>query len=87
MRTRNGTVYLSVDTEVAIEIDDLVDDVIEQASPETKAKIREAFSLDRAPTGSRLDAIVEQAYNAARQMADLPREIRDLLWHVHGRAI
>ncbi|HDX0898489.1 TPA: hypothetical protein RNS99_000713 [Stenotrophomonas maltophilia] len=33
------------------------------------------------------DLVVERAYLAARAMTDLPRELKDLFWIVHGRAI
>lgn len=33
------------------------------------------------------DLTVERAYLAARAMPDLPRELKDLFWVVHGRAI
>jgi hypothetical protein len=87
MRARNGRITVDVDTTVEIDVNDLVDDVIDQADEDTRAKLREALQLDRAPTGSPLDAIVERAYLAAREMANLPRELADLFWHVHGRAI
>ncbi len=30
---------------------------------------------------------VELAFLAAKRMAEVPREIADLFWHVHGRAL
>jgi len=36
---------------------------------------------------ARLENIIERAYTAALNMAELPREIRDLFWLVHDRAL
>lgn len=33
------------------------------------------------------ERFVEAAYLAAKSFADCPQAIRDLMWHVHGRAI
>lgn len=43
-----------------------------------------AFGQGDAP---RMEAIIERAYCAARNMPSVPREIADLFWHVHGRAL
>lgn len=34
-----------------------------------------------------IELIAERAYLVAREMDDLPIEIKDLFWKVHGRAI
>ncbi len=31
--------------------------------------------------------VIENAYLAAKRLADLPNEIKDLFWIVHGRAL
>lgn len=33
------------------------------------------------------ETIVERAYLAAKRLPQVPRELADLFWHVHGRAL
>lgn len=83
--------YVSVSAEVEVD----VDEVIERLS---QKQVTELFKRHlpkqgvSVPQGSgdgdkRLDHYIEDAYRAAKAMPDCPAAIRDLFWHVHGRAI
>lgn len=84
--------YVSVSAEVEVDVDDVIERL-------TQREVAELFKRHMPKQGvsvppgvgegdnARANTIIERAYIAARQMADLPREVADLFWHVHGRAI
>lgn len=81
----------SVYTEVDVDVD-----LIEEAkslSAEEKNELMTVLAGGDVPLGlgdgdqPRLRSIIERAYLAARKLPDLPREIADLFWYVHGRAL
>ena len=85
--------YISTSVEVELSMKDL-------AAELTDAQIREIIAIkagEGKATGATPPGLgkgdppesryIEAAYLAARGMADCPSPIRDLLWHVHGRAI
>lgn len=83
--------YVSISASIDVD----ADEVIEQLSAREVAELfkrhlpKQGLSV---PMGSgdgdkRLDRYVEDAYRAAKSMPDCPPAIRDLFWHVHGRAI
>ncbi|GAB3755044.1 hypothetical protein [Lysobacter olei] len=74
-------VYIDADVDVDIET------IIKSADEADLHKLRDRLGVGRAPTGQREDYIIERAYLAAKSLADIPRELADLFWHVHGRAI
>ena len=81
-----AVVFKTVEVEVDVDIDELIAD----ASDAEKREILHRLTGNTHPTHDspdRLERLVESAYLRARKMADLPREIADLFWHVHGRAI
>ena len=81
-------VWVSTEVDVEVEIDDIVDSLDEQGKKDLVSRL--LGSPKSAPVGEGdrpLERVVEQAYLAARRVPNLPREIADLFWHVHGRAI
>lgn len=83
--------YVSIRTEVDID----ADDVLEQLSEHEVAQLFKRHMPKLGVTvgqgmgeGDKVtDRYVEEAYLAAKSLADCPAAIRDLLWNVHGRAI
>jgi hypothetical protein len=79
--------YVSVD----IDPDDVlgqmdtkeVVELFEQHFPRQSVIVRQGMGDGDKP----LSRFIEDAYLAAKAMPDCPPAIRDLLWHVHGRAI
>lgn len=83
-------VHVSVDADVN------PDEVFDSLTDNEKAEL---FSKHMPRTGvvvplgagegdqSIVNRYIEQAHLAATQMADCPQAFKDLLWHVHGRAI
>ncbi|HZF96857.1 MAG TPA: hypothetical protein VEY92_01195 [Pseudoxanthomonas sp.] len=83
-------VWVSTEVDVEVSIDDIVDSLDEQGKKDLASRL--LGSPKSAPVGlgegdRPLERVVEQAYLAARRVPKLPREIADLFWHVHGRAI
>jgi len=78
---------------VSIDVDP--DEVIEQLDDREKAELfqkhmpRESVVVRQGlGEGDKpLSRFVEDAYLAAKALPNLPRELADLFWHVHGRAI
>lgn len=70
-----------VDVDVELDINDIVNDLDDDAVEKLLARV-----VDRAGDPSR-DRIVEAAYLVAKRLPNIPREIADLFWHVHGRAL
>lgn len=84
------SVTKQVDVEVDIDIDDIIDDMSEAEKNELHAKLSGRGGVEfGSGTGdqARIENIIERAYCAARSMPSVPREIADLFWHVHGRAL
>lgn len=85
------SVCKSVYAEVEVDID-LVDEA-KRLSDDEKNTLMAALAGGGVPFGlgdgdqARIRAIVERAYLAAKQLPTVPREIADLFWHVHGRAL
>jgi hypothetical protein len=84
--------YVEIDTEVDME--DVLDscsrdelrELIEKAQARLyKTKASTVPEISEGPFAP--ERIVESAYLAARDMRECPAPLRDLLWHVHGRAI
>lgn len=65
---------------VDVDLDDFDDDDLAQECKSRGISVLADSLNDHA-------AIVERAYMKARQMTDLPAELKDLFWHVHGRAL
>ena len=76
-----------ITTEVEVDIECLVDSL----DGEELVEIVKDAGYDVRPLGdgdsARAENLIERAYLAVRRMADVPAEVRDLFWHVHGRAI
>lgn len=73
---------------VTVDVD--VDDVLGHMDSDEIAQLARDEGFEVIPRGvgdPTRENIVERAYLAARQVADLPREIADLFWHVHQRAL
>lgn len=87
------SISVNVCTHIDTDVDVDIDDIIESCSPDDLKKLAARIGNDSAPTtvtgvGDPATArYVERAYLAALRVSDLPREIADLFWHVHGRAI
>ena len=82
-------VSVSVDAEV------YVGDVLERLDQDELAEIcrerlKQGISLPRGlgdGDTALAENTIERAFLAAKRMAEVPREIADLFWHVHGRAL
>lgn len=88
---RSITVSKSVDVDVDVEVD--IDDIVESLDADELRELaaRAGFDSGRLAFGkgdaSRIRNIIDSAERAARSLSNLPREIADLFWHVHERAI
>jgi hypothetical protein len=79
---RSITVSTCVDVDVDVDLDEFdEEDLVE----ELRAR-GTAITAETTPPEPH-DRYVERAYLLAKQLPDCPQEFRDLLWHVHGRAI
>lgn len=84
-------IYKTVEVDVDICIEDLVEDLDDS----DKAKLAEAIgaapgvALDGTGDGdlARRDTLIERAYLATRNLPQVPSELADMFWLVHGRAI
>jgi hypothetical protein len=82
------TINKLVDVDVDIDFGELVDDLSEKE----RGELCELLGLG-VPFGSgtgdeaTANRIIETAYLTAKRMTDVPREIADLFWVVHGRAL
>lgn len=86
------TVYREV--EVDIDADALIRDADDEDIKELidaavrKGKLTSPFGYGYGEgDAAHAETIIERAYCAARSMPSVPREIADLFWHVHGRAL
>lgn len=85
------TVSKWVSTEVDVEID--LEDAVDDLSEAEKAQLMKKLAGGGFPFGlgdgdvALTRNIIERAYLAAKAMPSVPREIADLFWHVHGRAL
>lgn len=77
--------YITVDVEVDVDevIDNLTPDEVAEIARDAGFEIRNGGDGDRALQ----ENTIERAYLAVRRMAEVPREVADLFWHVHGRAL
>lgn len=84
----NQTVYTEVDVDI-----DLVDVVKDLSASEKAELMKELCGGTAVPFGfgdgdsDRIRNIIERAYLAAKTLPAIPREIADLFWIVHGRAL
>jgi len=88
------TVSVSKTVEIDEEVDLDVDDIVEGLEPADKAILLMRLGGTTANglgcgdgDAARRRNIIERAYTAALNMPELPREIRDLFWLVHDRAL
>lgn len=79
--------YVSVEVDPEDILSDLSDkevlQIMQRRLPRQGVAMPEGFGEGDAS----MDSYVERAFLAAKRMANVPREIADLFWHVHGRAI
>jgi hypothetical protein len=85
----SGCISVSVVTEVDVDLDDIAgemsrEDVLELA--ERKGMLDKGIFAGEGGD-ARLRGIVDAAEREIRRMPHVPRELLDLMWHVHGRAI
>ena len=77
---------------VHIDADDVLEELSDSEIEEELKRRRKTVDLS-VPLGagdgdaSFLRRLVDQAEFAARSLGDCPMPIKDLLWHVHGRAL
>lgn len=82
------TVY----TEVEVDID-LVDEVKDMSAAEKAELMTALCGTSAVPFGlgdgdnDRIRNIIERAYIATKALPVIPRELADLFWIVHGRAL
>lgn len=90
MTTVNVTIGREISTYVEEDVDIDIDDIDTGIRQEDKAKLIAKLGGDGLLGDgdvARRDNIIERAYTAALNMPELPREIRDLFWLVHDRAL
>lgn len=81
--------WVSTEVDVEIDLEDAVDDLSAAEKNQLMAKLAGGgvpFGLGEGDQ-PRIHTIIERAFLAAKQMPTIPREIADLFWHVHGRAL
>ena len=80
---------------VSVDAEDYLGDVLERLNQDELAEIcrerlKQGISLPRG-LGDGDTALtqntLERAFLGAKRMPEVPREIADLFWHVHGRAL
>lgn len=86
--------YITTSKWMEVDIDIGLDELAEQLDV---ADIQQLAEMKGVPLGSgygfgdgdaaRLRGIVDAAERSVRSMASVPREVLDLMYHVHGRAI
>jgi len=85
------TTYISKSVEVDVEVD--VDDIIDELSEKEKADLAIKLMSGAVPFGlgegdvARGNNIIERAFMCVKCMESVPRELQDLFWFVHGRAL
>ena len=82
------TVYIR--TEVDVDVDDVLEQLDEAEIAEVVKKHMPkgvGVPLGMGDGDASRETLIERADLAAKRMADLPREVADLFWHVHGRAL
>lgn len=89
MSRRHRSISVAVDTYVEVALDEVAaeldaDEVLELAR--TRGLLTHGLVLGDGDD-SRIRGIVDRAEAALRRMQNAPRELLDLLYHVHGRAI
>lgn len=80
---------ITTEVDVDIDIEDVVKDLSESEKNELMIQLAGGgvpFGLGQGDT-PRINTIIERAYLAAKAMPSIPREVADLFWHVHGRAL
>lgn len=81
--------------EVDVDLEDVVEDLTDDeivAELERVLRRRQSKRTVTVPNGlgdgdPSASRYIEAAFLAAKRMADVPRELADLFWHVHGRAL
>jgi hypothetical protein len=86
------TIYQEVEVEIDADAviadadDEDIKDLIDAAV--RKGKLTSVFGYGYGEgDAAHAENIIERAYLAAKAMPNLPRDIADLFWHVHGRAL
>lgn len=70
-----------------------LDDIVEQLDSDEQQALMTKLCGTAVPLGfgdgdcARAETIIERAYLAARQLPYIPRELADLFYLVHGRAL
>lgn len=92
MNRRRKSISVEVDIRDSVTVDLDVDDIINGLDEDGIAKLRGAVGISTPAGFGEGDAaytrnVITRAEMAARRMRDLPGELRDLFWHVHGVAL
>lgn len=80
---RRNFITAEVEVDVSCVLEQLDSDEIAELAREEGFEVLATGVGDRAHR----EHLVERAFLAAKRLQDLPREIADLFWHVHGRAV
>lgn len=83
--------HLAFEQQVTAEVEVSLDELADELDTQDITYIIQKKGL-RAPAGigdgdPTADRYIEAAYRDVLAMSDCPQSVRDLLWHVHGRAI
>lgn len=83
--------HVGISTYTSVDVDVPIEDLLGQLSESERRELAHQLvpGLPNIGDGDAdlLRNTVMRAEMAARRMADLPREIADLFWHVHGVAL
>lgn len=81
--SRGHYVTVSVDAEAEVHVDDVIEKLTDdELLACVRARMPHSAATDRQP-----EHYVEAAFLAAKALPNCPRELVDLFWHVHGRAM
>jgi len=78
---------VSMNTEVEVYLEELVDRLGPQQVEELKLLVQVRCESARAPDGRSIEQVIEAAFNATKAMQVIPPALADLFWLVHSRAM
>lgn len=77
------TVWRTVETEVEVAVE-LTPEEISQAFPRQGISVALGYGEG---DYSRINRLIDEAEFSLRRLPEIPREVADLFWHLHGRAL
>lgn len=92
MKRRGNSISVCVHVEEEVDVEVEIDDIIESLDDESRPKLLAALGAPSVMGAGDGDVAfarntVMRAEMAVRRMREVPRELADLFWHVHGVAL